>query len=976
MQGSSLLHNFSILEVVNLMPDRASTRRHVDENKVDAEQVLQAVKALSAELHPRHKAAPPVTLKSLLDRDLGFDSLGRVELLARIERLFEIVLPEHIFTSAETVEDLLRAVLEAAPAGKASSTRLHIIEESAVGAEEALVPRVAQTLTQVLAWHIERHPERPHIHLYRDQGEGEVLTYKALNDQAAAVAIGLQQAGLTSRQAVAIMLPTGRDYFLSFFGALLAGGIPVPLYPPARPAQVEEHLRRQVAILANSQAAVLITVPEAKVVSRLLAVQVPALRSVVTLAELAGNAGTLERRPTLRAEELALIQYTSGSTGSPKGVMLSHQNLLANVRSSGEAIGASARDVFVSWLPLYHDMGLIGAWLGSLYFGIPLVIMSPLAFLSRPERWLWAIHYSRGTLSAAPNFAYELCVRRISPEKLEGLDLSSWRLAFNGAETVSPSTVKSFIDRFAPFGFRPQSMSPVYGLAECAVGLAFPPLGRAPVVDRVRREPLTRAGHAIPADPSDKHALGFVGCGRALPRHEIRIVDSSGHELPERQEGKLQFRGPSATRGYYRNPEETRRLFDGDWLESGDRAYIVDGDVYITGRTKDIIIRGGRNIYPHEVEQGIGQLPGIRQGCVAVFGSTDIHSGTERVIVLAETREDDPSRRTALRAEVNAVAADLIGMPPDEVQLVAPHTVLKTSSGKIRRLASRGLYERGEFGRRPRSVWWQLTRIALASVLPSMHRLGRNITARLYSVYAWCVLVLLAIPTWIMVVGSPRPNWRFAIIRKAFAMLARAVGWGRLVRGLENLPPMSSPCVFVANHASYLDGAVIFDALPRPLSFVAKAELAAQFVAGTFLRCIGTEFVERFDRQKGRADAVRLAQVAQEGRSLCFFPEGRLTRLPGLLPFHMGAFLAAATARLPVVPIAIRGSRSILHPNAWFFRRGNVVVTIGQPIHPSDESVPPNADLWDIALTLRERAREHIASYCGESDLGHEELPT
>ncbi len=956
------------------MQHRASVRRRVDGHKVDAERLLRAVEALSAELHPRNKAARPVTLKSLLDRDLGFDSLGRVELLARIERLFEIVLPESIFASAETVEDLLSAVLKAAPAGNAPPARLSPLDE-VTPAEEAPEPQGAQTLIEVLAWHMERHPEQAHIHFYSDEGEGEVLTYKMLHEEAVRVATGLQQAGLTSQQAVAIMLPTGRDYFLSFFGALLAGGIPVPLYPPVRPAQLEEHLRRQVAVLGNSQAALFITVPEAKMVARLLAAQVPTLRSVVTVEELVGSATMLEGKPALRPEEIALIQYTSGSTGSPKGVVLSHQNLLANVRCSGEAIGASAHDVFISWLPLYHDMGLIGAWLGSLYFGIPLVIMSPLAFLSRPERWLWAIHRYRGTLSAAPNFAYELCVRRISQEKLEGLDLSSWRLAFNGAEAVSPGTVKSFIERFAPFGFCPESLSPVYGLAECSVGLAFPPLGRAPRVDRVRREPLTRGGHAIPADPSDRNALHFVACGRPLPRHEIRIVDPSGHELPERYEGKLQFRGPSATRGYYRNPEETRHLFDGDWLESGDRAYIADSDVYLTGRTKDIIIRGGRNIYPHEVEQGIGQIPGIRQGCVAVFGSTDTHSGTERLIVLAETRENDPARRAALCAEVNAVVIDFISMPPDEVRLVPPHTVLKTSSGKIRRLASRELYERGTIGRRPKSVWWQLTRIALASVVPWVRRLGQSIAARLYSLYVWCVLVLLAVPTWIMVMGSPQPSWRFEIIRKALRVMARAVGWGCSVRGFDNLLPQESPCVFVANHASYLDGAVILDALARPLSFVAKAELATQFVAGTFLRRIGTEFVERFDRQKGRADAERLAQLAQEKGSLCFFPEGRLTRIPGLLPFHMGAFLAAATARLPVVPVAIHGTRSIFHPNAWFFRRGNVVVTIGQPIYPGDESVPPKSDPWEVALSLRERARGHILSYCGEPDLGHEEVP-
>ena len=296
---------------------------------------------------------------------------------------------------------------------------------------------------------------------------------------------------------------------------------------------------------------------------------VPSLRDIRCVEDLAGNPAQLQhvaRRP----EDIALLQYTSGSTGTPKGVILSHANLLANIRGASRGVQATGEDVFVSWLPLYHDMGLIGACLATLYNGIELVLMSPIRFLTRPQRWLWAIHRHRGTLSAAPNFAYELCLSKIDDKAIEGLDLGSWRLSLNGAEPVSPNAVESFCQRFAPYGFRRETMYPVYGLAENAVALAFPPPGASPRIDVVQREALARTGSALPARADDPTALRFVCCGRAIPEHEIRIVDATGVELGAREQGRIQFRGPSATSGYFNNPEATRRLFRGDWLETGD----------------------------------------------------------------------------------------------------------------------------------------------------------------------------------------------------------------------------------------------------------------------------------------------------------------------------------------------------------------------------------------------------------------------
>jgi len=320
----------------------------------------------------------------------------------------------------------------------------------------------------------------------------------------------------------------------------------VPIYPPARPSQLEEHVQRHARLLDNARAVLLVTVPQGRLVARLLQASVPGLRQVVTPRQLAAQGGAPRPVP-VTGEDIAFIQYTSGSTGHPKGVVLTHANLLANIRAMAQAIEATPADVFVSWLPLYHDMGLIGAWLGSLYVGMPLVVMAPLAFLADPLRWLRAIQQWGGTLTAAPNFAYELCLKRIPDPAASGLDLRTLRLAFNGAEAVLPTTVRRFAERFAPCGLRPEAIAPVYGLAEASVGLLFPPLGRVVPIDAVRREAFTRAGRAEPASPGDAGALRFVACGRPLAGHEVRIVDAAGQAVGERVEGRLEFRGPSAT---------------------------------------------------------------------------------------------------------------------------------------------------------------------------------------------------------------------------------------------------------------------------------------------------------------------------------------------------------------------------------------------------------------------------------------------
>jgi 1-acyl-sn-glycerol-3-phosphate acyltransferase len=908
------------------------------------------------DLHPQRAAGLEVSLSSRLERDLGIDSLARTELAVRIERTFRLRLPGVAINEVETVGDLLRVLEQAQPgADVAPRATAKPVLPSAPAAVEA------RTLVEVLDWHAARHPDRLHLTvLEHDVPTSVVMTYRELAEAAGEAAQGLIARDIAPGDRVALMLPTGRDFFLAFFAILYAGAVPVPIYPPPRLSRLEEHLHRQAGVLRNAGARILITVPEGRRVAALLKTQVESLTGIETVSGLLRNHTAKSPLPVMRATSTALIQYTSGSTGDPKGVVLSHANLLANIRALGHAMGASSDDILVSWLPLYHDMGLIAAWLGCLYFAAPFYVMSPLNFLVRPESWLWAIHRFRATLSAAPNFAFERCVSKIDDFKLEGLDLSSLRLVANGAEPVSVPTLRRFIERFSRYGFRPGAMTPVYGLAENSVALSLPPPGRPPIIDRVDRESLTRRDIAAPARADDPHPLEIVSCGRPIPGHEIRIVDDMSRELEDRHEGKLEFRGPSATSGYFRNEMKTREVVHGSWIDSGDRAYMADGEVYLTGRAKDIIIRAGRHIYPQEIEEAVTRIPHIRRGGVVMFGVTDRELGTERVVVVAETAESDTAVRATLQTRAHQIASDIAGTPPDEIVLVPPRAVPRTSSGKIRRTAARELYEAGRIGRPQRAVWRQILRLRLAGIRPQLTRLIIVSGETLYAGWWWLVVGLAAPAAWIAVMVLPRVEWRWRAVRYIARATLAATGVRVVTEGLDRLARGNAVLVF--NHSSYADALLLAAVLPGEPEYAAKREFAGRIFAGPFLRRLGALFVERYDISRSLADTERAIAAAGQGRNIVFFPEGSFTRRAGLSEFYLGAFKVAAEAGLPVLPGVIRGTRLMLRSDQWFPRRAALSVKI-------EDAVAPSGKDFASVLRLRDAVRKVVLAGCGEPDL-------
>jgi 1-acyl-sn-glycerol-3-phosphate acyltransferase len=388
---------------------------------------------------------------------------------------------------------------------------------------------------------------------------------------------------------------------------------------------------------------------------------------------------------------------------------------------------------------------------------------------------------------------------------------------------------------------------------------------------------------------------------------------------------------------------------------------MASGEVYITGRTKDLIIRAGRNIYPQELEEAIGDIPRLRKGCVAVFGSPDPVARTERLVVVAETHETDRQILEELRHHIDTVSTDLLGAPPDDVVLAPPHTVPKTSSGKIRRSTSRELYEQGKLGRGQGAVWWQWVRLVLAGVLPPWRRTWRTALTLLYAAYAWVLFGVFAPLTWGALALLPRYAWRQTVVRVLARLALRLAGIPLVVHGQEHLP-QHRPYVLVANHASYLDALVLMAVLPGRLRYVAKRELGERWISRVPLQRLGVEFVERFAAPRGVEDTTRVAQTVRQGWAVVFFPEGTFGRAPGLRPFHMGAFVVAAQAGVPIVPLALRGTRALLRADQWLPRRGVVRLTFGVPLTPHGTD-------WAAAVTLRDAARAEILRHCGEPDV-------
>lgn len=898
------------------------------------------------------QAARALTFNASLEKDLGLGSLERVELTRRIEQAFSIQLPLEVLEKVVTLQDLVHIIEKAKPSATQWQQTFTPHLKQAKSA-----PQTAQTLTELLLQYAEYEAERPHIYFQEEDGKEKIITYGKLIENAKGVAAVLEKLNIKPKETVAIMLPTTPEFFYVFFGILFTGAIPVPIYPPTQMDRLEEYVHLQAKVLKNADIRLMITLQQGKLLSQLLKTFIPDLRAVLTIEEIKYHDKKTDHYPVTSAD-LAVIQYTSGSTGDPKGVMLTHQNILANIRAIGESIQIRPTDFMVSWLPLYHDMGLIGAWLGSLYFGIPVCIFSPLIFLLRPERWLWAMHYHRATISGAPNFAYELCVNTLADEKLTGLDLSAWRLALSGAETVQASTLRKFSKKMAPYGFSAKALSPGYGLAESTMGLIFSPLDREPKIDKIDSEILMKTGKAVPT--TNDAGLEIVSCGVPLPQHQVRIADEKGNAVAERQVGYLLFNGPSNMLGYYNNPQATERVKVNNWIDSGDLAYQADAEIYLAGRKKDIIISAGRNVYPDEVEKIAVSVPGVIISGVAAFGVADPQTGTEQCVIVAETEEKNKEVREKMAHAIVSKVAAALNIKPNPVILVAPHTVPKTSSGKVQRSQCKQAYQQNRLIRRKNPLWLQFTNLVFSSI---KNKVGKGIAIFgkfLYTLYAWTMVLMTIIPVWALIQLS------------ADHFIQRLIsGWARLILKLIFCPlkingalkPLEKGgMIIVANHASNVDAVVLLAALPKNFVFVAKQEVERMPIVSLVVRKLRYILVKRLDLMDSVQNADLIRERLSQGNSVLIFPEGTFTYATGVRAFKMGAFKLAVDFHIPICAVGLRGTRQMLRDKSRLLTPTVLSVEIGQPIMPEHDG-------WETIGKLRDDFRKQISALCDEPQI-------
>ncbi len=534
--------------------------------------------------------------------------------------------------------------------------------------------------------------------------QGPTFSFNAVERESARYGGALQALGLRKGNRVALILESNDDFVLCFLGAIRAGIVPVPIYPPMALGQLQAYLDNTRHIVAKSGARVLVTNTKIKRLLGTVQAACPELEQVVAFEGIRESAEPLKGEK-IGPDDVALLQFTSGSTSRPKGVVLTHANVAANVRCiMVDGLHITPEDVGVSWLPLYHDMGLIGFVIAPLYHRVPVVHLPSLLFLKRPVSWFQAITRHKGTAAFAPNFAYALCVKRIKASELDGLDLSRWRIAGCGAEPIRPETLEAFANAFAPIGFKREALLPSYGMAESTLAVTFSELGTGARSIGVDGPALWQTGKAKIVPEDDERAVRLVSCGTEFPEHAIRIFElddaASERPLPERTVGEIRLAGPSVMRGYWEDAERTRETFAGPYLRTGDLGFLHEGRVFICGRSKEVVIVNGRNYYPQDMEWEAGKVAGVRKGNVVAFAARDprgLEGDRERVVLAFEVQEHERLAQAAsLVSEVRRAVLEGMGLTLDDVLALPPGALPKTSSGKLQRARTRELYEIGE----------------------------------------------------------------------------------------------------------------------------------------------------------------------------------------------------------------------------------------------------------------------------------------
>jgi len=556
-------------------------------------------------------------------------------------------------------------------------------------ARNASGPTIIEALAEL------RDEKKEGIVFYADDLSQTLVSFSELYQRVISCAENFKESGLEPGDRVGLVVPKPQEFVVCFLGALAARLVPVPMYPPFSLGKLDTYVSNAAAILEKSQARVLVTDSKMERILWSLVDRVDSLERVIKTETLQTGLGT-RRAPFVLGEvqldDIAFLQFKSGSTAAPKGVVITHKVLLANMDAFMRAYEIGPGDKALSWLPLFHDLGLIGFVLATCWYGLPTVILPTALFVKRPALWMQAMHEHQATISCAPNFAFALATRRTTPAQREGLDLSRMRMLGCGAEPTHPDTIQAFLDAFKPCGLTPESIVSVYGLAENVLGVSFSPLREPINVDRVRRDIYLDEGRAEPSGDDD--ILRFVSVGFTYPGFLIQVVDSDGAELADRMVGEILVSGPSMAAGYFNDPETSANVFTAAGLRTGDLGYMADGELFLTGRKKDTIIINGRNYDPQSIEWVVQDVPGVRKGNVVAFGVNT--NATETLVIIAETAATD---HEALHQAILLQVRQDIGLSVNDICFLEPGALPKTSSGKLQRSKTRDAYLAGSLGK-------------------------------------------------------------------------------------------------------------------------------------------------------------------------------------------------------------------------------------------------------------------------------------
>jgi fatty-acyl-CoA synthase len=550
----------------------------------------------------------------------------------------------------------------------------------------------AQTLVQPVVERARQQPQQPALIFIHDDGQEETISAGQFHQEATAYAAALRQIGIRKGELVVLVLQHSRVLLSAFWGALYLGAVPSIFPFLTEKLDSAVYKERLHALITRAEVQAVITYPAfQEELQALLGKAGCQVLSTEDVPETAVSPSQTIAYPT-NADQLAFLQHSSGTTGLQKGVALTHRAALNQIHAYSQAIALQPDDVVVSWLPLYHDMGLIAGFVMPIVTGVPLVLLSPFRWVRDPKSLLWAIHQHKGTLAWLPNFAYNHTVRSVRQRDLAGLDLSRWRMAINCSEPVRYDSHELFRQHFSAYGFRKNALATCYAMAENTFAVTQSPPQQSPDVDWVNRQKLQQ-GTAVPMPSDTDQVTPVVSCGIPITGTEVGIINETRQWLPQRQVGEIVIRSDCMLNGYYQQPEITQEAFWGDWYCTGDMGYLADGQLYVTGRKKDLIIVGGKNIYPQDVEAIANSVPGIYPGRIAAFGMQNQRLGTEEIVMVCELMADtNPTGIQEIERELRRRVVQELDVTLADVRLVEKRWLLKTSSGKVARSANRQKY--------------------------------------------------------------------------------------------------------------------------------------------------------------------------------------------------------------------------------------------------------------------------------------------